>query len=192
MFRIFTFVTAAAITVSAIPAHAQTLEVSGPVREFIAAAGDYAAMHRRIERSQPPLEISAAPDSIVLAIESMASAIRTARAGAGQGALFTPELAGELRARISQSLLAHAITAEEVRESARTDGIDPGLAVLRVNGSFPWRFASAVLPCVIQALPPLPPELQYRFVDDQLVLVDVHASLIVDILPSALTDARPR
>jgi len=37
-------------------------------------------------------------------------------------------------------------------------------------------------------LPALPPELQYRMVGRDLVLVDVHASLIVDILPQALAD----
>jgi hypothetical protein len=49
-----------------------------------------------------------------------------------------------------------------------------------------------MFPCVIQALPPLPPELQYRIVGDDLFLVDVHASLIVDILPGALTDLTAR
>lgn len=42
--------------------------------------------------------------------------------------------------------------------------------------------------CVIEALPPLPAELQYRIVGDDLVLIDVHASLVVDILPRALLD----
>jgi hypothetical protein len=44
-------------------------------------------------------------------------------------------------------------------------------------------------PAVLQALPPLPPELQYRMVGCDLVLIDVHADLIVDILPYALADS---
>ena len=36
------------------------------------------------------------------------------------------------------------------------------------------------------------PELQYRIVDNDLVLVDIHASLIVDILPYALIDMTAR
>jgi hypothetical protein len=43
-----------------------------------------------------------------------------------------------------------------------------------------------MFPCVLQALPPLPPELHYRIVGSTLVLIDVHADLIVDVLPYAL------
>jgi hypothetical protein len=39
---------------------------------------------------------------------------------------------------------------------------------------------------ILEALPPLPEELQYRFVGPTLVLLDVHADLVVDILPNAL------
>ena len=49
-----------------------------------------------------------------------------------------------------------------------------------------------MFPCVIAALPPLPPELQYRIVGDTLVLIDVHASLIVDLLPRALVETTIR
>ena len=39
---------------------------------------------------------------------------------------------------------------------------------------------------VLAALPPLPHELQYRFVGRDLVLVDTHADLVVDILRNAV------
>jgi hypothetical protein len=39
---------------------------------------------------------------------------------------------------------------------------------------------------VIAALPELPPELQYRFVGADLVLVDIGAGLVVDVLRGAL------
>jgi hypothetical protein len=45
-----------------------------------------------------------------------------------------------------------------------------------------------MFPCVLEALPTLPPELQYRIVGDTLVLIDVHAGLIVDLLPHALIE----
>jgi len=41
-------------------------------------------------------------------------------------------------------------------------------------------------PCIIEALPPLPDELQYRTLGRDLVLVDVHANLVLDILREAL------
>ena len=39
---------------------------------------------------------------------------------------------------------------------------------------------------IIEALPALPDELQYRLVGGHLVLIDIHAGLVVDILPHAL------
>jgi hypothetical protein len=42
-------------------------------------------------------------------------------------------------------------------------------------------------PRLLASLPPLPPEVQYRFIGRSLVLWDVHANLIVDFLPGALT-----
>jgi hypothetical protein len=44
----------------------------------------------------------------------------------------------------------------------RADGVDPSTATLRVNGTFQWAMASAMFPSLLEALPPLPPELQYR------------------------------
>ena len=43
-----------------------------------------------------------------------------------------------------------------------------------------------VPPCVLAALPELPQELQYRFLGRDLLLVDIGANLIVDILPAAV------
>jgi hypothetical protein len=121
----------------------------------------------------------------------MAHAIRAERFMARQGELFTPALANELRVRIDVALLDHGFTAADVREQAIREGVAPAGIPLRVNGAFPWKLSVAMLPCLIEALPPLPPELQYRFVANDLVLIDVHAGLIVDILTNALADEEP-
>jgi hypothetical protein len=110
---------------------------------------------------------------------------------ARQGEFFTPALAGELRARIDAALVEHGFTVADVRARALVEGGDPAGVPLRVNGAFPWRLAAAMFPCVIEALPPLPPELQYRMVANDLVLIDVHAGLIVDIMANALADEEP-
>jgi hypothetical protein len=58
-----------------------------------------------------------------------------------------------------------------------------------VNKPFPWALGSAMTPQLIDILPALPNELQYRFAERSLVLVDTHADLVVDILPNALPAA---
>lgn len=162
------------------------------VQQFIQATRDYAWLHRRIESTLAPLEVTADPGAIHRAIQEMAAAMRAARDDAGQGDFFTPAVAPELRVRIARALVSHGYTPDDVRAAERAEGVDPALVPLRVNGAFPWIYGTAMFPCVLQALPPLPPELQYRIVGDTLVLVDVHASLIVDLLPSALADLTDR
>lgn len=162
------------------------------VQQFIQATRDYAWLHRRIESTLAPLEVTAEPGAIHRAIQEMAAAMRAARYDAQPGDLFTPALAPELRVRIARALVSHGYTPDDVRAAERAEGVDPSLVPLRVNGAFPWVHGTAMFPCVLQALPPLPPELQYRIVGDTLVLVDVHASLIVDLLPSALADLTDR
>ena len=55
-----------------------------------------------------------------------------------------------------------------------------------VNRSYDWRLGTWMWPALLQTLPPLPPDLQYRIVDDDLVLIDLRASLVVDILEDAM------
>ena len=160
--------------------------VSEPERAFITATRDYAQMHRRLEAQVGPIEISTPSAQINQRIKQLAAAIRAERAGAKQGDLFAPLLAHELRERIDAALRAHDLLPAEVVAAGRVDWVDYSRTALRVNGTFPWILGAGMLPCVIQALPALPPELQYRIVDRDLVLIDVHAGLIVDILPSAL------
>jgi hypothetical protein len=70
--------------------------------------------------------------------------------------------------------------------------VPPGTEPPQVNGRFPWEWGAAVPSCVLNALPDLPEELEYRFARRTLVLVDTHADLVVDIMLGALPPPRPR
>ncbi len=153
---------------------------------FVRAAEQYVFMHRRLERQLPPLEVNANPETIGRAIDAMAAALRAARPEARQGDLFNAAVQATIRTRIARALRTHGFTPADVLDAELAEGIDGPPVALRVNGSFPWRSATAMFPAILEALPPLPPELQYRIIGDDLILVDVHASLIVDILPRAL------
>ena len=174
------------VLLSAAGALAQPVLPETAVEQFTAATRDYAWMHRRLESAVEPLEINADINRIHRAVVQLAGAIRAERVDARLGDVFTPELGVELRRRIAEALAAHDFSPADVRAAEAADGTDPSFVSLAVNGPFPWGYASAMFKCVIEALPELPPELQYRIVGNTLVLVDVHASLIVDLLPSAL------
>jgi len=158
------------------------------INRFTAATREYAWLHRRIESTLDPLTVSSNPDTIHRLVQELAAVIRAERPNAQPGDFFTPEVGAELRQRIADALAAHDLTAQDVRDVEAADGIDAAMVPLKVNGPFPWIHASAMFKCVIAALPELPSELQYRIVGSTLVLIDVHASLIVDLLPYALAD----
>ena len=177
------------ITAGATVSSAQLPPADTPaMRQFSEATRSYAWLHRRVENNLSPLEVTANPDTIHRAVQEMSAAIRIARAGARQGNFFTDALAAELRLRIDNALATNGLTAADVHAAEAADGIDPAMVRLTVNGPFPWIYATAMFPCVSRALPELPPELQYRMVGSTLVLIDVHASLVLDLLPHALAD----
>lgn len=171
---------------------AQVPEPLGSLIAFDQATHDYVVLHRRLERAIGTIELNTPVDEINRMIQQLAAAIRAERPHAPQGSIFTPSLARWLRSRIHQTLIERHYSVEDARVSSRVDGVDYARVRLQVNDTFPWALGAAMLPCLIEVLPPLPPELQYRMVDDVLVLVDVHASLIVDILPYALADMTAR
>ena len=55
-----------------------------------------------------------------------------------------------------------------------------------VNGAYDWRLGAWMWPALLQTLPPLPTDLQYRIVHDDLVLIDLRAGLVVDILDDVM------
>lgn len=146
---------------------------------FHTAVSQYAALHRRLDRTMSPIWISSDPELRQMAADALASAIRTARAHARQGEIFTPGVAAMFRYQIEKTLWENDEgPAYPVWED------EPGPALV-VNGRIPWGVASTRRPFP-WALPRLPEELEYRLVTSTLVLLDVRADLIVDILPDAL------
>lgn len=159
------------------------------VLQFQRAADDYAFLHRRLERRLGPLEVTAGSETVRIAMNAMAASIRAARPDARQGDLFTPAVQDVIRARVS-AMEAHARTSDAGAPEI-VEGIDVPEVALKVNGPFPWVVGTALLPRVLDSLPALPPELEYRLVGRDLVLIDSHANLIVDILPFAIATAVP-
>jgi hypothetical protein len=65
----------------------------------------------------------------------------------------------------------------------------PGMPIPEVNDPFPWGLGAAMWPTLLRVMPELSEELEYRFVDRHLLLIDIHANLVVDILVEALPAA---
>jgi hypothetical protein len=159
---------------------------AGP-RPFSEAVEEYVRIHRRVRASLPAVSVSDDPKAILKTSDRLASALRQARPGARRGDLFNPVVAASFRARIAYALrdrpeVLGLLTEEEDEEDERP----PAGWVPAVNGTLDWFATGATPPSILHALPSLPEELQYRFVKLDLVLLDVDANLIVDILPGAI------
>ena len=160
-----------------------------PLRHaFLQRINDYAALHRRLEGPLPPEVITADPEALLASRRALAEAIREARPDAVQGDIFSPAIAQYFRLAIADALWDGGI--DDMRAIAMAEIHETGPAVVaRVNGDYPAGGPLSSVPnCLLVALPPLPRELQYRFVGTDLILWDVHAGLIVDFVPRALPE----
>ena len=175
------FVTAFTVAGAAAQHDAQPASLA----QFNTAIHQYVQLHRQIEQQLPPFRAHSDAQDIFESSNAMASALQTARATAHEGDIFTHEVAALLRKRVADALTARGLLPEEM-VAATLEEADDEAPLPVVNGRFPWRRGAAMWPCVIEALPQLPHELQYRLVGRDLVLVDTHADLIVDILRNAV------
>jgi hypothetical protein len=155
------------------------------LHQFNTAVQEYTALHRELERQLPPPRVTADAPDIFESSDALAAALRAVRVNAREGDLFTPDVAVYLRRRIADTLTARGFVPEEV-VAASLEEANPEAPLPEVNGRFPWGRGAAMWPCLLDALPRLPEELQYRIIGRDLVLVDTHAELVVDILRNAL------
>jgi hypothetical protein len=157
--------------------------------EFTEAVNRYVNMHRLVAASLPPAELCGDPEEIERKTEELSSAIRMERATATEGHLFTAAVAQLFRRRIAAAglLMSNGSVVYRDDETPDYEQSPP----MEVNGPFPWIGGSELLARIELALPPLPEELAYRLVDRDLVLLDVDANLIVDVLRHALPPDRP-
>lgn len=181
-------ITIVATALTAGPSLAAQRELTGDAQQrFEQSVRDYMALRHAVERHLPALEMSGDARSIEQAVEMRAAAIQRARAGARAGDVFTADADDLFRTRIRQALEGHGhLAADLLRQMFEdSDGWEPPPVV---NGRFSWKSASATPGCVLAVLPALPEEVQFRFVGSDLVLVDIGADLIIDVLPDALEE----
>ena len=155
--------------------------------QFGTAVEQYVLLHRRLERALPPEQMFDDPEDMFAARDALRTAIIDARPGARQGAFFTPGVGQMIRAHLDAAIAEHHHDPAEILAAINEERL-PGMPEPEVNKEYPWGIGSAMWPTLLRALPPLPGELEYRFSDRTLVLIDVHANLVLDILEHALPE----
>jgi len=115
--------------------------------------------------------------------DALATVIKSARWGARQGDLFTPEIAQLFRRAIYTGCDDDYTTQLWLAREELTAPLPAPVVHARWPEGAPL---PTMLPRVLAALPPLPEYLQYRFMNRALVLLDIDANLIIDFVPDAI------
>ncbi len=177
---------------SASPAEAPPTErVVGPLSaadaEALATMNDrlteYVELHRKLEETLPKLPNAATPKQIDANQRKLEQLVREARATARPGDIFTPEARPVIK-----RLLARVFAGPEGKQlKASIMDENPVGLKLSVNGRYPDDVPlSTVPPEVLQTLPKLTEDMEYRFIGDRLILLDAHAHVVADFINDAL------
>ncbi len=154
--------------------------------DFDARTAAYVDLHRRVAATVPARRSTDDPKRIMVRRKALAEAIRDARPDARQGAIFTPPIEADFRRVVRADLRSRA---PDDRAGVKREVPHVPFAV---NDPYPERSPQATVPAMLLAsLPRLPRELEYRFCDRHLILLDVDANLIVDYIADVLPAGSP-
>ena len=159
------------------PPTGQVNPTGAAVLEFKERVDAYVKLHNDAESKVPKLTETNDPQKVVGREKALGEMIRSLRATAKEGDIFTPAfkpvLANEVRkdfrsrAAVDRKALIHEL---------------PAKLKLTVNMIYPAELPLATFPAkLLSKLPDLPPELEYRIVGHHVLLRDVTANIVVDI-----------
>ena len=151
--------------------------------EFTNRVNAYLELHKKAVEKLPALPKETTPQQIDDHQRELSQEIARVRGRAQAGDIF----AKHIRAYFRRQLEAAFAGAEgkKLRETIMDE--NPGPIRLRVNGRYPDTVPLTTMPPkVLAALPKLPSSLEYRFIGERLILLDVPAHLVVDFIEDAL------
>ena len=138
----------------------------------------YLKVHNEAEGKVPNLTNTDDPAKIHDREVALAKAIQTLRANAAIGDIFAPEYQPYFIKIVKDDFATRSADARKaiIVELPKNMKVD-------INTVYPTTLPLATFPpALLRKLPDLPPELEYRLVGHSLILRDVKANLIVDIL----------
>ena len=141
-------------------------------------------LRERLTDSIGDLDPTRSQEEIATRAVALANAIIAARPQAKQGDIFSPEVSSFLATLIKQEYSRRTAPVIETRDDQQEElpGFEP-----QVNQIYPTTYPLATFPpALLPLLPPLPEEVEYRIVRDNLVLRDVEANVILDFMPRAV------
>jgi hypothetical protein len=160
---------------------------AGVVADFKKRVDEYVKLRDKAEDAAPvELEKKSKATEIVTAEKSLAAHVRSVRANAKRGDMFTPATQATFR-RLLRPPLAKGKDAADNKAIIKDDAPEPKEVPFKVNAEYPKEVPlSTVPPDVLAALPTLPEDVQYRFAGKHLILFDAKANLVIDFMLNAM------
>jgi hypothetical protein len=151
------------------------------LKEFGDRVREYVSLHEKVESKLPSFDGVPDAEAVTRRRDALAAGLRTARADAREGDLFTTPVAAQVKTIVRRDLQSRefrdAIAAVE----------EVAYRTVWVNMSWPREAPRPTIPArLLTSLYPLPQDLEYRFLDRHLVLLDVDADMVVDLVRNVL------
>jgi len=149
---------------------------------FLERVDQYVNLHQHLEDSLPHLSKESSPQEIDKHQRALGQLIQKERRGAKRGDIFTPESQVSIKALLARVL--GGPDGPSLKDSIMDE--NPGIPNLKVNERYPDTVPlSTIPPQVLEGLPKLPEEMEFRFIGNTLILMDVHAHIIADFIPNS-------
>lgn len=153
------------------------------IQDFLKRVDGYVALHKKLEAALPNLPAQTTPEVMDAHQRALSKRIQEARKTAKPGEILSPAMQRRIRT------LLRPIFSGKDGQQIKAEILDneyKGSVRLAVNGRYPDEIPiSTVPPQVLSALPKLPEALEYRFIQNSLILFDQHAHIIVDFMDRA-------
>ena len=152
--------------------------------DFVNRVDAYVALRNKLADSVGELDPTSSQATIATRAAGLGKAIIAKRATAKQGDIFTPEVSTVFATLIKEEYSRRSEPVQETREDQQEELPD---FVPTVNQIYPTSYPLATFPpALLPLLPPLPEEVEYRIAQNYLILRDIEANLIVDLMPNAV------
>ena len=150
------------------------------IGDFKARVEQYVELRKKADDTAPPLKETKHAGKIKDAQQALVERIGAARSDAKPGDILTPEIAAHFRR------LLHPESKEPGTKAIMQED-KVGTVPFKINGPYPdTKPLATAPPNLLEALPPLPKDIDYRFVGRHLILRDSRANMIIDYMLNAI------